>query len=175
MELQVADSKQLARARNARWRASPQGQAWGKAHEGTPGRRAQKAKAASTFRKAHPERARAWTQAWRLANPLKAALIRAHTRATKKKIEFSITEADFLSLPTHCPVLGIELKYGGGRGRKPVDDAASIDRRDNSLGYIPGNVFVICSRANKIKNEGTAAEHRAIAAWMEMAGGDHVH
>lgn len=172
MELQSAETTQarehrLANARNVRWRASPQGQAWAAAHEGTPKRRAQKAKAASAFRANHPERVRATQQNWRQANPIKNALRRAKARAVKKGLEFNITEADFPTRPTHCPILGIELKYGGGRGRKPSGDAASLDRRDNALGYISGNVFIVSFRVNQIKNDGTAAEHRMIAEWME--------
>ena len=179
MELQVQETMQsrerhLANARNARWRASPQGRAWTEAHEGTSERRAQKAKAASIFRAAHPDRVRATQQSWRQANPLKNALIRARARAKVKQVDFRITEKDFPHpLPTHSPISGVELKYGGGQGRIPADNAASIDRRNSALGYIPGNVFIISFRENTLKRDGTAAELRAIADWMDNKGGDN--
>lgn len=42
----------------------------------------------------------------------------------------------------------------------------SLDRVDNSKGYAPGNVVVMSYKANRLKNDGTAEEHEAIAAWM---------
>ena len=92
----------------------------------------------------------------------------ARARAKKRGIEFNLTAEDLLPLPTHCPVFGVQLIYNA-KGFHP--DAASLDRKDSLLGYIRGHVFVISRRANSVKSYGTAAEHRAIAAWMEKAGG----
>ncbi len=47
-----------------------------------------------------------------------------------------------------------------------------MDRKDNSRGYVHGNVVIMSLRANMLKNNGTAAEHRAIANWMEAAFGN---
>jgi len=91
-------------------------------------------------------------------------------RAKKLGLKFNITEADLLPAPTHCPVFGVRLKY---RNHKRGDPAgASLDRRNNTKGYVRGNVFIISWRANILKNNGTAAEHRAIANWMEAARGN---
>lgn len=57
---------------------------------------------------------------------------------------------DDLVLNTHCPVLGIELGYGFGYDCHP-----SIDRINNDLGYIPGNVRIISRKANRWKNNMT--------------------
>ena len=65
--------------------------------------------------------------------------------------------------PTHCPVLGIELDYFN---EKRAENSPSFDRYDCSKGYVSGNVYVISYRANRIKNDGTAEEHEAIAKWM---------
>jgi hypothetical protein len=46
------------------------------------------------------------------------------------------------------------------------DDSPSIDRIDPRLGYLPGNVWIICNRANRIKSDGTAREHLVIALAM---------
>lgn len=85
-----------------------------------------------------------------------------------KGLEFSLTEAD-LVIPTHCPILGIELAYNFGKGRA-LANSFSLDRIDNTKGYVPGNVAVISWRANMIKSSGTAEEHRRIAAWMDAQG-----
>jgi hypothetical protein len=76
-------------------------------------------------------------------------------------IEFG--ELDF---PTHCPVLGIELDYFA---EKTQENSPSFDCLDPSKGYVSGNVVVISWRANRIKNDGTAQEHRAIASFIENA------
>lgn len=85
--------------------------------------------------------------------------------AFRKAIPFDIEYPD-IQWPTHCPVLGLELDYSSPAGRR-VEHSASFDRIDPSKGYLKGNVRVISWRANRIKNDGTAAEHRKIAAYME--------
>jgi len=75
-------------------------------------------------------------------------------------------EFDDIEWPTHCPVLGIELDYYGMLGsRNPA--SVSFDRIDSSIGYIPGNVHIISWKANRIKNDGTAEEHRKIADYID--------
>lgn len=70
-----------------------------------------------------------------------------------------------LILPEICPVLGLTLKYVQEKAGCS-DDRPSIDRINNAIGYIPGNVRVISWRANRIKNDGTAEEHEMIAQYM---------
>jgi hypothetical protein len=84
----------------------------------------------------------------------------ARHRARKAGLEATISPAD-LVWPTHCPVLGIELAYPkrngeGGDSKRP--DRPSLDRWDNTKGYVPGNVFVISFRANALKNNATYDE-----------------
>ena len=50
---------------------------------------------------------------------------------------------------------------------KERDSSPSLDRVVPSLGYIPSNVAVISHLANRIKNTGTAEQHRRIADWMD--------
>lgn len=83
----------------------------------------------------------------------------ARRTAREKGWEFSIT-ADDLFIPQFCPLLGIELKRGKIKNR---DAAPSIDRIDSDKGYIPGNVWVISFRANRIKNNATSDELLQIA------------
>lgn len=68
-----------------------------------------------------------------------------------------------LSFPTHCPVLNIPLNYFA---EKRCESSPSFDRINPSLGYVKGNVAVISWRANRIKNDGSAEEHRLIAEWL---------
>ena len=80
-----------------------------------------------------------------------------------------------MPLPTHCPVLGIELRYWtpreGKSGRKNPN-AASIDRNDSNLGYVKGNVRVISLRANQLKSNGTLAEFEQLVTYIR---GNPVH
>lgn len=62
-----------------------------------------------------------------------------------------------------CPILGIELCFG----TESYDNSPSLDRLVPGLGYVRGNVAVMSARANRIKDSGTAHEHRLIAEWMD--------
>lgn len=71
--------------------------------------------------------------------------------AKRRGIYFDLKYTDF-ELPETCPILGIKLEYGAGNdGNSP--NHATLDRIDNSKGYIPGNVMVISRLANAMKNE----------------------
>lgn len=87
-------------------------------------------------------------------------LMEARKRAKAKDLPITITVADIV-VPEVCPVLGIPMTFGGSRENWP-----SLDRMDPSVGYVPGNVFVISYRANRIKNDSTLAEIEAIASYM---------
>jgi hypothetical protein len=52
------------------------------------------------------------------------------------------------------PILKIELITG----RVNLYNSPSLDRIDNNKGYVKGNVIIVCSRANCIKNDGTWQE-----------------
>lgn len=71
--------------------------------------------------------------------------------AKRRNIECSLTYTDF-DLPEYCPILNVKLTYRlESNGNKPYH--ATIDRIDNSKGYIKGNVIVISRLANAMKNE----------------------
>jgi hypothetical protein len=69
---------------------------------------------------------------------------------------------DDVHWPTHCPILGCPIDYSA----RDTDACWSLDRLDPALGYVPGNVFVMSHRANRLKSFGTAAEHESVAQWM---------
>lgn len=88
----------------------------------------------------------------------------ARARAKRKGIEFCITKKD-IHIPTHCPVLGILLCKTNYRGEST--SSPSIDRIDNTRGYVPGNVCVISARANRIKNDASLEELKEVVKYLE--------
>lgn len=99
--------------------------------------------------------------------PAKHMLARAKARAIKKGFKFNLTIEDIIPLPTHCPIFKIPLRVS----EVPQDENAySLDRINNNLGYVKGNVIVMSYLANRLKNNGTAEQHDRIAAWMRAQG-----
>lgn len=89
----------------------------------------------------------------------------AKARAKKRGLKFNIGISDII-IPERCPVLGIKLEFAIGRNHQE-DFSPTLDRFDNNLGYIKGNVQVISSKANRIKTDATAEEVRKVADWMD--------
>ena len=93
---------------------------------------------------------------------LKNLLRLAKHRALRKGIEFSITEID-IKIPEFCPLLGIPIIIGR-KGKAQSDNSPNIDRIDPSKGYVKGNVWVVSSRANRIKYNSTLEELELICS-----------
>jgi hypothetical protein len=102
----------------------------------------------------------------RLYNPKSVMIWKARTRASRKGVEFSIT-VDDLEWPEVCPVFGYRLIYGAIGGRRGLQNSASLDRVDNTKGYVPGNVVIISLRANCIKRDASLEELKQIVAYMQ--------
>ena len=81
----------------------------------------------------------------------KRLLRNAQVRATKLNIACTIT-LDDIHIPELCPLLNIPLFTGT---KEDYNNSPSLDRVDNSLGYIPSNIRVISSLANTMKNSAT--------------------
>lgn len=105
------------------------------------------------------EKGRAWAAADRLKNRAKWLLTGARYRSRERGMACTITVADIV-IPAVCPILGIPLVMRSGG--KPRADAPTLDRIDNSQGYIPGNVRVISARANRLKSDMTYDEARLL-------------
>jgi endogenous inhibitor of DNA gyrase (YacG/DUF329 family) len=86
----------------------------------------------------------------------------ARLRAKKAGLEFDITEFD-IYIPERCPVLGTPLVPGVG---KPHANSPTVDRIDNSRGYVRGNIAVISYRANEMKSAYSLDEIEALAQYM---------
>jgi hypothetical protein len=103
---------------------------------------------------------------YRTGNTLKRQFNTRKQSALRNNILFTIKFED-IEQPEYCPVLGIKLNYGwSGEGIR--DDAkATIDKLVPELGYVPGNVFVISWRANKLKSDMTIVELENILRYMK--------
>jgi hypothetical protein len=102
----------------------------------------------------------------RQANPAKTAWERARTRAKKHEIEFTITPEDVQNVWTDtCPIYQIPLRTNEG---KADADSHSIDRIDNTKGYVPGNIAIVSMRFNTEKRNLTPELLKRMLAYMEQ-------
>lgn len=101
---------------------------------------------------------------------VKLAYIACKYRAKKRGLDFNIEEND-IQIPTQCPVLNIPLttiKTGGPGGKS---NSPSIDRIDNSKGYIKGNIQIMSHKANMMKSSATPEELLKFAYWVILTYG----
>lgn len=82
-------------------------------------------------------------------------LYAAKSRAKKKQLDFSVTIDDIV-VPDVCPIFNEPFNWLA-KGMH-CSSSPSLDRIDNSKGYVPGNVRIISHRANKIKSNLTYSE-----------------
>lgn len=116
--------------------------------------------ATRAWRAKHPGKSREYY----LKNPQKVLFDCARRRAAKNGAAFAITIED-VQIPDVCPVFGTPFVMGGGHGFR--DHSPTLDRIENDLGYVPGNVQVISFRANRIKGDATIDELRKLLEYME--------
>jgi hypothetical protein len=104
----------------------------------------------------NPEKLKESQRKWDRLNPEKVLFRSAKNRAKKYGHEFNIDLEDIV-IPKYCPLLGLEIKPREG-GHGPRDSSPSLDRIDNSKGYVKNNIWVICWLANKMKATATHAQ-----------------
>ena len=92
---------------------------------------------------------------------LYGVLMGAKSRAKEKGIPFDLKLSDIV-IPKTCPVLGIPLFWGDKQG----DNTPSIDRVIPEKGYVLGNCHVISMKANRLKNNATIEELKAILEYV---------
>jgi hypothetical protein len=85
----------------------------------------------------------------------------AKQRAKKNNIVFSIKKEDII-IPDFCPILGLKLKNNNILS----DDSITLDRIENSKGYIASNIQVISWKANRLKSNSTIEELQKIINYM---------
>jgi hypothetical protein len=83
----------------------------------------------------------------------------AKYRAEINGREFNLKEDDIL-IPESCPILHTRFTEKG-------DYSPSLDRVDNSKGYVKDNIRVISKRANTLKGTATVEELKSILLYME--------
>ena len=91
-------------------------------------------------------------------------LRRAKARAAACGRDFNL-EVEDIVIPTHCPILGMELKSHSGRSGGNANSPA-LDRIDNTKGYVKGNVMVMSHRANMMKVDASNEELLKFAKWV---------
>jgi hypothetical protein len=91
-------------------------------------------------------------------------LTTAKKRAKAKGIEFSISLSD-IQFPENgkCPILGVPLKRHRGKMERHTP---SLDRKDSTKGYVPGNVFVVSWWANYLKEQMTLEQAQNMVEYI---------
>lgn len=119
------------------------------------------------YRRSKGVQTRVWMQKYRedfyervLLNTLKA-------RSRKRGLQFNLELSD-LVVPKFCPILGIELKKNN---KSFCPDSPSVDRIDNTKGYVKGNVAIISNKANKMKSNYSLENFKALVKYMEQHNG----
>lgn len=112
--------------------------------------------------KAYREEAKDEMQKWRDDNKDKLYFLSLKSRAKKKGLDFNLDEQDVLGVVL-CPVLGFPLVRSVG---KPSWNSPSLDRIDNTKGYVKGNVQIMSYLANSMKRDATNEQLIAFAQWI---------
>ena len=90
----------------------------------------------------------------RYAQNRAAGMLTAAKRKRKRGIPVTITTAD-IWIPDNCPVCGVALAVSVSTSR---EKSPSLDRYDPALGYVPGNVMVLCLGCNRRKQNHTGEQ-----------------
>lgn len=112
-------------------------------------------------RREYNDRQNRYRRAQKERDPALYLFRKARSRAERNGIPFTIELKDVV-VPTHCPVLDIKLTFG----KLHNPSSPSLDRRDNSKGYVRGNVVVISYRANILKKDATPKELAQLAEFF---------
>lgn len=84
---------------------------------------------------------------------------RIQKKAEKIGLEFNLELSD-IDIPEVCPYLNIPIELSN---RTDVRHGPSVDRIDNSKGYIKGNIQIISWKANTMKNSASVRELKTFA------------
>lgn len=113
------------------------------------------------WRKRNQKAVKEYSEKWRRTNNgiVSRLLSAARKRAHETNKEFSITTDDVF-VPELCPLLCIPIIVGRG---KQGPNSPTIDRIDSVLGYVPGNVWIVSQKANRIKSDASPEEIMLLA------------
>lgn len=110
------------------------------------------------------------SQHYNQLHPFETKLTRWKASAKARGLAWDITEKD-LEWPLHCPYMGSKLNY---LSDDKADNVASLDRINSNFGYIPGNVQIISSLANKMKNNASSQNLITFAKNVLMLHGGYI-
>lgn len=88
---------------------------------------------------------RKWYRAKQNANPAAYLISRATRDPSRLYVEL---KAEDVHVPSHCPCCGVKMEFG-----RPVENSPTLDRIDNAVHYVRGNVIVVCYRCNRAKGD----------------------
>ena len=108
-----------------------------------------------------------YVQEWNRSNPTRYLHQVAKARAKKYSTQFEISVDDII-IPDVCPVCESTI-VSPEQGKFWIPHTPSVDRIDSSLGYVKGNVWVICRSCNSKKRDFTPTSLRAFADQLENA------
>lgn len=148
-------------------------------------RRQQRAEAQRRYRARHPEKARqrvrdwnarnreasaAASKRWSHENRARSHFLQLRGNAKSRGVEFALTFEEFEALlaPMTCSVTRLALAHREGE-RGPF--SPSFDRVDSSVGYLPGNVRLVCLMYNMMKYVWTDEDCLAVARGI-VSGAD---
>jgi hypothetical protein len=95
---------------------------------------------------------------WSQVSLEKRMFNRTKARATRLGKEFNLSLEDIV-LPDVCPVFNKPFIYGD------QDWTYSIDRINNNLGYVRGNIMIISNKANRIKGDSSLEDLEKLTAF----------
>lgn len=116
----------------------------------------------------HPEKIKA-NRVKQNGTTVSRILSRVKSRAKALGKDFNLDHSDIV-IPAVCPVLGIPLSLNNN-GAGYHSNSPSLDRIDNSKGYVKGNVRVISARANLLKNDATIEELELVLEDLRRCSG----
>ena len=106
------------------------------------------------------------------ANPLtffKRCIPHYKRQAKLKGCEFNLTKEyleSIFPLNNLCPILKIKMSKSMQRHSVSHINSSSLDRIDNSKGYIKGNVHFISRKANTMKSDASITELKLFSSWI---------
>lgn len=121
-------------------------------------------KQALEYRNKNVERSKENLLRSRKSYPERHLFNKARARCNHSGVEFAITKEDII-IPDNCPLLGIPISQYSNN----IDYVPSLDRIDNSKGYIKGNIWVISFLANRMKNTATQQQLTEFSKnWLKL-------
>ncbi len=96
-------------------------------------------------------------------------LAHAKRRAADYGRNFNLTLEDVIEVAViECPILKTPLRWEYQHGTAPDERSPSLDRIDNSRGYVKGNIAIISHRANTIKKSLTIDQIKLLFEYVSQ-------